>query len=439
MIAYVCSFTEVGFSLEKRLRAGLPEVFWVSRDSAASEVAASESAASVCAAVCACADPSSAATEPIKLVTEPTLSARDFAEKAFKKHLPLVFIGATGIAVRISADFIKDKFFDSPVVVIDERGEFVIPLVSGHIGGANDLARMIAGRLGAVPVITTASDVENKFAVDVFARRNGFSIVNREAVKHVTGKLLRGENACVWVHPSVACPSDGIPPELLVSQAATPPENADIIVLPDESVTCDWGDGAADATGVSSVACVPGATDAEKRQSCAAGNLQSFDRCVILVPKLYCVGMGCKKGKPFEELFAFLESSVSADIRRGIYAIASIDLKKDEIGLMELAQYLHVPFVIYTAAELAAVPGDFSESDFVREQTGVSNVCERAAVLCATDDVNANRVSGVCLDANRAAVLCAGEGGVLVCKKIAKDGMTVAVAKRKPRITTWET
>ena len=368
MIAYVCSFTEVGSALEKRLRAELPEIFWVSRKVAAS------SATSVSAAVCAPPDLVSAA--------EPTFSARDFAEKAFKKHLPLVFIGATGIAVRISADFIKDKFFDSPVIVIDERGEFVIPLVSGHMGGANDLARMIAGRLGAVPVITTASDVENKFAVDVFARRNGFSIVNREAVKHVTGKLLRGEKACVWVHPSVACPLDCTPAELSLTQAATPPENADIIVLPDEFSAC-----------------------------CAARG----EHCVVLVPKLYCVGMGCKKGKSFEELFAFLESSVSDEIRRGIYAIASIDLKKDEIGLMELAQYLHVPFVTYTAAELAAVPGDFSESDFVREQTGVSNVCERAAVLCA------------------------GEDGVLVCKKIAKDGMTVAVAKRKPRIITWET
>ncbi|MBO4509471.1 MAG: precorrin-4 C(11)-methyltransferase [Spirochaetaceae bacterium] len=384
-IVYVCSFTEAGRALEQRLRAELPEVFWVSRTD-----------------FCSGADCCGAENIP---------AVRDFAEKAFNKHIPLVFIGAAGIATRISADFIKDKFYDSPVVVIDERGQFVIPLLSGHMGGANELAQLIANRIGAVPVITTASDVAKKFAVDVFARRNGFSIVNREEVKHVTGKLLGGEKIRVWVHPDVDFAEENIPEELAVVRGSAlggtqPPDDADIVILADD----------------------------------ALHSLETDKHRVVLVPKLYCVGMGCKKDKPFEELLQFFEACVPAEVRGNICAIASIDLKKTEKGLLELAQYLHVPFVTYTAQELAQVPGEFSESDFVREQIGVSNVCERAAVMCAGASCAGAFCSGEG-SANCSGPDCtvAGEVGNLVCKKTAGNGITVAVAKRKPKIVTWRT
>ena len=324
---------------------------------------------------------------------------KDFIAEAFRKRLPILFIGATGIAVRLIAEHVKDKFIDSPVLVMDVKRKFVIPLLSGHVGGANELAVLIAQRTGAVPVITTGTDVEGRFAIDVFAKRNGFFILNRDVVKHVAGDILGGYRSCIWVHPDVEFVKPPVTLEYVVETGDTVPDYADVVVLPDADLVRDG-----DYVSVKNL---------QKLKNHLIENPENSP--VVLIPKTYCVGIGCKQGKTFYELFSFLEENLSSDVLENMCAIASIDIKAHEIGLMEIAQYHHVPFKTYTADELAAVPGEFSESEFVKEKTGVSNVCERAAVKCA------------------------GEGGVLVCKKIAKDGMTVAVAKRKPKIVTWKT
>lgn len=92
----------------------------------------------------------------------------------------LFFIGAAGIAVRMIAPHVKDKFTDSPVLVMDEKGSYVIPLLSGHVGGAVELAKEIAEKINAQAVLTTATDVEQKFAVDVFAKSNGLVLTDRK-------------------------------------------------------------------------------------------------------------------------------------------------------------------------------------------------------------------------------------------------------------------
>ena len=94
----------------------------------------------------------------------------------------LVFIGACGIAVRSVAPFLADKLYDSPVLVMDENGQYVIPILSGHMGGANELAEFIGKRMKALPVITTATDIHRTFAVDLFAKKNKLFIVNREGI-----------------------------------------------------------------------------------------------------------------------------------------------------------------------------------------------------------------------------------------------------------------
>ena len=105
----------------------------------------------------------------------------------------LIFVGACGIAVRAVAPWVRDKFRDPAVVAVDEGGRFVIPLLSGHVGGANRLARLLAGSLGAVPVITTATDVSGKFAVDVFAAENSCAISDRRLAKEISAAVLAGE------------------------------------------------------------------------------------------------------------------------------------------------------------------------------------------------------------------------------------------------------
>lgn len=152
-------------------------------------------------------------------------------------------------------------------------------------------------------------------------------------------------------------------------------------------------------------------------------DLNRNTQTLYLVPKTYCLGIGCKKGKRFEELNAFLYKKLEREAIENIAAISSIDLKKNAEGLMTLAQYYHVDFKTYSAVQLEGVElteGEFSQSDFVKEITGVSNVCERAALLCAEE-------------------MGKKDGAGLELRKTAGEGITLALATRSPKIITWET
>lgn len=110
-----------------------------------------------------------------------------------------LFIGAVGIAVRYIAPYVKDKFTDSAVVVMDEKAGYVIPLLSGHLGGAVELSNQLAVWTGAVPVQTTATDVQGKFAVDVFAKKNHLYFTEREAAKQISAAVLDGKQVGLWI------------------------------------------------------------------------------------------------------------------------------------------------------------------------------------------------------------------------------------------------
>ena len=105
----------------------------------------------------------------------------------------LLFIGACGIAVRAIAPWVVNKLYDSPVLVMDELGTYVIPILSGHVGGANEIAVKIGEMTGSIPVITTATDLNKSFAVDIFAKKNYLYIENKNGIAKVSSKVLRGE------------------------------------------------------------------------------------------------------------------------------------------------------------------------------------------------------------------------------------------------------
>ena len=116
----------------------------------------------------------------------------------FAEKRAMIFVSATGIAVRAIAPWIRDKMTDPPVVTVDEGAQFVIPLLSGHVGGANELARHIADWLEAVPVITTATDVNGKFAVDLFASAYHMTIIDRKEAKNISAAVLEGKQIGVF-------------------------------------------------------------------------------------------------------------------------------------------------------------------------------------------------------------------------------------------------
>lgn len=309
-----------------------------------------------------------------------------WVQKAFEEHQPILFIGATGIAVRKIAPFLQNKLIDSSVVVIDELGQFVIPLLSGHYGGANELASLLAGRLGATPVITTATDINKAFAIDVFAKENGLFISDKDKIKRVSSKILRGEKVLYKCDVEDAV-FIGKRPELVHCKAELNDDLQDSISK--ESIDFSIEDG-------------------EKAHQTVSDALRLF-------PKRMVLGIGCKKGKSYEDLKAFVLGKYDEDRLRGeLYAICSIDLKQREPGLIMLSQYLGVPFITYTTAELEEAPGTYEESDFVKKTVGVGNVCERAAMLGA------------------------GCGAEIVIKKIAGDGMTLAESRRKKIEIRWQ-
>ena len=280
----------------------------------------------------------------------------------------LIFVGACGIAVRAVAPWVRDKFQDPAVVAVDEGGRFVIPLLSGHVGGANRLARLLAGSLGAVPVITTATDVSGKFAVDVFAAENGCAISDRRLAKEISAAVLAGERIPLLSD----FPLEGeFPREIYVCKKSA---------AGGESPTGPVGRGESPAGP---------AAELKERAGGLRIRITLSDREregeLRLIPRAAVLGMGCRRGVSEEELWRAAERALGeAGVdRRGLRALASVDLKKNEEGLIRLAARLQVPFLTFSAEELNRLPGEYSSSDFVKRTAGVDCVCERAAMAAA--------------------------------------------------------
>ncbi len=315
----------------------------------------------------------------------------------FAAHHVLLFIGACGIAVRAIAPFVRDKLADSPVLVMDETGKYVIPILSGHVGGANRLAKEFAEISGAQAVLTTATDVNDMLSVDSFATESGFSIQNRNGIRQISGRILSGKK--------VTCAVDGM-------------DETQCRIFLGKHAERIWGKEAVDRlfAGILPVSAVKGS----EGDSGAAEKDESAEKLDILVseksaaaqlwlrPRLYVLGMGCKKGKSTEKLSSFAEQELTRlhIAKEEVWMLASADRKREEDGLLELADAWHVPFYTFAEERLAELEGEFSGSDFVEQTIGVDNVCERAAMAG-----------------------CGGKGE-FVLRKTAKDGMTLAIVKR---------
>ncbi|MDR1362436.1 MAG: hypothetical protein LBJ35_00080, partial [Spirochaetaceae bacterium] len=150
-----------------------------------------------------------------EIFTLPELSLKEQAAAAFESAGALIFIGAAGIAVRVIAPFVHSKLSDPAVIVIDELGTWIIPLLGGHIGGGNELARSVALFLEAEAVITTATDTRKIFAVDVWAGKQNLAISSMEKAKKVSAALLKGGE--LWMRSDY--PISGTPPRGIAYQS----------------------------------------------------------------------------------------------------------------------------------------------------------------------------------------------------------------------------
>lgn len=256
-------------------------------------------------------------SERLGITVERGTPVMQWAREHFDQADALLFIGACGIAVRAIAPLCKSKTTDPAVVVMDETGRFVIPLLSGHIGGANELAADIAARIGATPVVTTATDVRGIPAIDTWAVHNDCAIENPQAIQPVSSALLDGRQVGV----------------MITERTLTPP----------------------------------------------------YPVTLTLRPRTLVIGIGCKRGTEA----AHIEGCVTQFLRDNglsmlsIRAMATLDLKADEPGLLAFCEKYRFPLLTWSAPELMLLPGRFSCSEFVLKTTGVDCVCERAAVMAS--------------------------------------------------------
>ena len=271
--------------------------------------------------------------------------------EAFSRYSALVFISATGIAVRVLAPLINEKLSDPAVVVIDERGQHVISLLSGHVGGANARTRRLAGALGADPVITTATDVNELAALDVLAVQLNARMADfRAAVKTVNQLLVSQRRVGLWCDPALA----------------------------DELGRCDCR-GFIPVDDLTSLPALDGLVCVTLRSALPALGVAHWK----LVPRRVVAGIGCRRGTPLALLDALLTRRMA---QQGIdplalKAIGSISLKKDEAGLIALALGRQVPFEIFSVDALRAHEHRFPASPFVRQTVGVGSVSGPAAWL----------------------------------------------------------
>lgn len=292
-------------------------------------------------------------------------STGEWTGRSFEECDAIVYIGAIGIAVRYIAPYIKSKTRDPAIVCMDEHGRWAIALLSGHIGGCNELTARIAERLGSEPIITTATDINGKFSVDTFAARNGLRISSMSIAKDFSAKVLDGS----FVGFCSDIPVEGRFPEGIVMAESG-----------------EFG------------ACI--SSDPDRKP---------FDVTLNLVPMDITLGIGCKKDTDPAKLRAFVGKVLREEgiAPERIAAIASIDLKKDEKAILDLARALRSPVSFHSAEELNSLQGEFSRSEFVNRITSVDCVCERSAVIAG--------------------------GERFIRRKTAEDGMTIAICIKDVR------
>ena len=234
-----------------------------------------------------------------------------FVEEIFTKFDALIFICATGIVVRMIAAHIVSKLSDPAVIVIDERGRNVISLLSGHVGGANDLTLKISAQIKANPVITTATDVEEKFSADNFASKFGLLPEPKDAIKAINTAILHGE-------------------EIFLT----------------------------------------------------AGDIR-----LNLTPKNLICGIGCRRGVTIEKISRAVNDAckiINQPVER-IKIFATVDIKRDEKGLIDFVKNLGREIKFFSVNELAEKISEYKleESEFVKKNIGIGNVCEAAALCVA--------------------------------------------------------
>lgn len=319
----------------------------------------------------------------------------------FDRYDSLVCIMATGIVVRILAPLIVHKTSDPAVVVLDQKGKYAISLLSGHLGGANDLAREMAAISGGEAVITTATDVAGELSFDTFAKKYDMAIENIRQLKHISGALLSGKKVNIFTDKNAA----ELYPELAKEQ-----KRGMIAILPlseffktykislekmeeDTLSSLDninHSDDSNHSNDIDTIESNIPAVVIDERLFVSNSTVPVLQATPVLYlrPRTICAGIGCKRNmeqKPIEE--ALLQTLKKEGIHPlSLKCISTIPLKSDEPGIIGTAANLNVPLQIIPTEDIENL--DISQlgiqtSEFVASQTGVLSVSTACSYLAS--------------------------------------------------------
>lgn len=287
-----------------------------------------------------------------KLVSEGFIgfggSMADCVQRLFTAYQGLLFICATGITVRMIAPLVTDKLADPAVLVMDEQGQYVISLLSGHVGGGNKLTLEIAELLGATPVITTATDVNQVAALDTLIQQVGANVADyRGAVKQINQLLVSKQRVGLYLEQVAIEDTRGF---TMVEKIEQPPSDLAALVI------------VSNGTGLP---------------------INCHCPVIQIIPKNIVVGIGCRRDTDAELIYQTLCQHLATyqiDIR-AVKQIGSVIIKQDEVGLIALAKRLAVPFRVFAIADLQQHEQRFPISEFVRKTIGVGSVSQPSAWL----------------------------------------------------------
>jgi cobalamin biosynthesis protein CbiG len=296
----------------------------------------------------------------------------------FSRYDLHIFVAATGIAIRCLAPLLRSKASDPAVLVADQKARFVISLLSGHLGGANACAEAVAAFLGALPVITTATDLENLPALDLLARKRGLIPADAAAFAPVSAALLAGK--AVGLHD----------PEGRLGLEDHP------LFFP-----------------------LPRLHPAPPCVLVTETALDAPPGCLILHPPALYAGIGLRRGTPAASILRAVEETLDSRrlARQSLAALASADVKQEEPGLIRAARDLGLPLIFFPADVLRDFPVT-SPSPKAREVLGLQGVCEPAALAAARGLSPAPR-----------------HEAVLLCPKRRFARITTAIALRRQPLT----
>jgi cobalt-precorrin 5A hydrolase len=307
----------------------------------------------------------------------------DFVKENYGKLDAIVAVMATGITIRAVAPYLESKLSDPAIIGVDAVGRFVISLLSGHYGGANDLTKIIAKGIGTMPVITTASDSMGKQSVDELAKRLHLTIENPKSLVPVNAAIVNGERVVLVLVGDVK-----IPTEVVDGFEVKRVDNGEDAVR----VVAGYDAGAVVAREFVAVDgfCKP---------------------CTLLRVRRIVVGLGCRRDSHCEHLVEAVSFSLkTVGLSAGrVDWFASVDIKRDSAAMLDAAKLFGVPFEFLSVEALRSLshPDLSPDSKLVQEKIGVGGVCERAALIIA------------------------GKNSSLILKKTKLKGTTVAIAEGK--------